>query len=230
MLVREMMSQPVIRIYPEMTTHEALDLMRIKKIRHLPVVNRQNHLIGIVSESDLIYVSPSDIADLVAWEINYFRNKITVDEVMTREVLTINEDATLEEASLIMVDNKVKCLPVPHDNKLVGIITDTNLVKDFPELLGARAPGIHVDVLIPSHPDELAKLIKAISDGGGSIIALETYQGDSLDTREVCIKVAGIDLRTLKKIIEPLVTRFIDIHERRRPENEEMLHTAQLRI
>jgi acetoin utilization protein AcuB len=220
------MSQPVIRIYPEMTTHEALDLMRIKNIHHLPVVNRQNHLIGIVSESDLLYDSPSDIAGLVAWEINYFRNKITVDEVMTREVLTINKDATIEEISLIMAEYKVKCLPVVQDNKPVGIITNTDLMEDFPELFGAREPGINVDVLIPSHPDELAKLIKAIVDGGGSIIAMETYNGDRLDSREVCIKVAGMDLRKLQKTIEPLVTRFIDIHEQQLLESVEMLQSS----
>jgi acetoin utilization protein AcuB len=229
-LVKEMMSQPVVKIYPEMTTHEALDLMRINNIRHLPVVNRQNHLIGIVSESDLLYDSPSDVVDLVAWEINYFGYRITVDEVMTREVLTVGGDESIEALSLIMAENQIKCLPVVHDNEVVGIITDTDLLKDFPELLRAREPGIHVDVLVPNHPGELAKLTKAISDGGGYIVALEAFSADRLENREVSIKVAGVNLGTLKKLIEPLITRFIDIHEWPLPENVEMSHISQPHI
>lgn len=220
MLVREQMSKPVIRICPEMTTHEALDLMCNKEIHHLPVVDRQDHLIGIVSESDLLYDSPSDVAGLVAWEINYFRNKIHIDEVMTREVLTVNKEATLDEAAIIMTDNNVKCLPVVHDNKVVGIITNTDLVQDYPELLGAREQGIHVDVLITNHPDELATLIKTISDSGGSIIALEAFDGNGLEDKEICIKVAGVGIRNLERLIEPLVKRIIDIHESRLPQIE----------
>jgi acetoin utilization protein AcuB len=192
---------------------EAHELMLEERIRRLPVINRWNRLIGIVSEKDLLHAKPSDATSLDVWEVHYLLSKITVTEVMTRDVITITEDTPIEEAARIMADNKIGGLPVLRDGNLVGIITETDLFLVFLELLGAREDGIRLAVLVSNSPGALVQLTKIIFDIGGNILALGTFLGESCDNREVTIKVAGVSIQGLKEAIEPFVERIVDIHE-----------------
>ena len=211
MLVKERMSHPVITIHPEMPIQEALKRMREERVRRYPVVDKRGRLVGIVSERDLLHAAPSDATSLSIWEVNYLVSKITVEKVMTREVITISEDTPLEDAARIMADHKIGGVPVVHDDEVVGIITETDLFKIFLEMLGAREPGVRIAVLVRNAPGELTKLTKAIFEAGGNIIALGTFLGESSENREVTIKVAGMDGKSLVSTIEPLVIRIIDI-------------------
>ena len=91
MLVGERMSKPVISVPPDMPIVDALNLMKRERIRRTPVV-KDGQLVGIVSDKDLLNASPSPATSLSVWELNYLLSKITVREVMTRKVLTVNED------------------------------------------------------------------------------------------------------------------------------------------
>lgn len=215
MLVGERMSRPVISIHPDMPIQDALNLMHKEHLRRLPVVDKRGKLVGIVSERDLLHASPSDATSLSVWELNYLISKITVDRIMTKDVITITEDTPLEEAARLMADGKVGCMPVMHDDEMVGIITETDLFKVFLELLGARESGVRLSVLLPDLPGELAKLTQAIFNLDGNIIALGTFLGESPENREVTIKVGGVELQVLKEAVEPIVDRLIDIRETR---------------
>jgi len=213
MLVNERMSRPVITIHPAMPIQEALKLMREERVQRFPVVDQRGRLVGVVSESDLLHASPSDVTSLSIWEVNYLVSKITVENVMTRNVITITENTPLEEAARIMADDKIGGLPVVRDGEVVGIITETDLFKIFLEMLGAREPGVRIAVLVCNVPGELTKLTKAIFEAGGNIVALGTFLGESSENREVTIKVTGVDLKSLVAKIEPLVERVIDFRE-----------------
>ncbi len=213
MLIRERMSKPVITIHPDMPMQDALNLMRKEHIRRLPVVDKHGRLIGIVSEGDLLHASPSDATSLSVYEVNYLLSKITVEEVMSKIVITVTEDTPLEEAARIMADNKIGGLPVVRDNEVVGIITETDLFKIFLELLGAREPGIRVAALVPNDPGELSQLTKAVFNIGGHILSLGTFLGDSSENREVTFKVEGVNEQDLQKSIEPFVERIVDIRK-----------------
>jgi acetoin utilization protein AcuB len=213
MLVKERMSHPVITIHPEMQIQEALKMMRDQRVRRFPVVDGRGRLVGIVAERDLLHAQPSEATSLSIWEVNYLVSKITVDRVMTRKVITIAEDTPLEEAARIMADNKIGGLPVVREDKVVGIITETDLFKIFLELLGARESGVRLAVLVTNVPGELAKLTKAIYENGGNILALGTFLGESSENTEVTLKVAGVDRESLIPIIEPLVERILDVRE-----------------
>ncbi len=143
MLVGERMSHPVIYISPDVPINEALNLMRNEHIRRLPVI-KDGTLVGIVTDKDLLNASPSPVTSLSIWELNYLLSKITVKDVMTREVLTVTEDTPIETAARIMADNKIGGLPVMRDDKVVGILTETDLFKIFLELMGAREKGVRV--------------------------------------------------------------------------------------
>jgi len=220
MLVRERMSHPVITVQPEIPITKAHDLMQKEHIRRLPVINRHKCLVGIVSEKDLLHAKPSFVTSLNVWEMNYLLSKITVKEVMTHDVITIMENTPLEEAARIMADNKIGGLPVLRDDRVVGIITETDLFKIFLEILGAREHGIRLTTLVPTSPDELVQLTKAIFDIGGNILSLGMFLGESCDNREITMKIAGVSTNVLKEAIEPFVERIVDIHE--------MLHFDEL--
>jgi len=213
MLVGERMSKPVITIRPETSMPDALDLMHKEHIRRLPVVNRRGELIGIVTEADLIKASPSEATTLSIYEVTYLLGKLTVDRLMSKEVITVTEDMPIEEAARIMADNHFSGLPVMRGKELVGIITETSLFRIFLELLGARRSGIRVTVSLLDKPGELAALTKVVQELGGNIIALGTFMGDSPSTGNVTFKVEGVTLEALKNALQPIVHELIDIRD-----------------
>jgi acetoin utilization protein AcuB len=192
---------------------EAHKLMRDEKIRRLPVVNERGKMIGIITESDLLHASPSDATSLSVWEMNYMLSKVTVEKIMTREVITTQKDTPLEEAARKMVDNRIGGLPVVMDGEVIGIITETDLFKVFLEMLGARESGVRISVLISNIPGTLTKLTKSIFDSGGNLVALGTFMGESTENREITLKVTGVDKAALEAAVKDHVERIVDIRE-----------------
>jgi len=192
MLVHERMSKQPITITEDMPINGALKVMRDEKVRRLPVLSKKGKLVGIISERDLLYASPSPATSLSIHELHYLVSKITVDEVMTRDVLTVTEYTPLEDAARIMADNKIGGLPVVRDGKLVGIITESDLFKIFTEILGARDMGVRLSMLVPEQPGILADITRAIADMGGNIISLSTFMGEDPTNRLITVKVADV--------------------------------------
>jgi len=210
MLVGKRMSHPVITIPPEMPVVDALNLMKRERIRRTPVI-REGKLVGIVSDKDLLNASPSPATSLSVWEMNYLLTKITVKEVMTKKVLTVTEDTPIEEAARIMADNKIGGLPVVQDENVVGIITETDLFKIFLELMGAREIGVRVTALMHEERGQLAKLTQVIANANGNFVAFGQFSGEDSSNRLITFKVVGIEQDELKKLVDPLVEKLIDI-------------------
>jgi len=213
MLVKERMSSPVITVHPDLPIWDAHRLMKKEGVRRFPVVDKHGHLLGIISEKNILNASPSPATSLSIFEINYLISKIKVQEVMNRNVITIQEDAPLEDAAREMADNKVGGLPVVRDHQVVGIITETDLFKIFLELLGARQAGVRLTCLVPNDPEELSQLTKGIFDKGGNILTLGTFLGESCEDREITMKVEGLSIEKLKEAIEPYVNKVLDVRE-----------------
>lgn len=211
MLVGMRMSSPVITIAPEMSVVEALSLMKNRHIRRTPVV-KDGVLVGIVSDKDLLNASPPPSTSLSVWEMNYLMSRITVREVMTREVLSVTENTTIEDAAKIMVDKKLGGLPVLRGAELVGIITETDLFRVYLEMTGAREPGVRVTCLIPEQKGQLARLTQAIAIEGGNFVAFGQYTGkDHPYDRLLTFKVANISEEAVKRVIDPYILKIIDI-------------------
>jgi acetoin utilization protein AcuB len=213
MLVGERMSHPVLTVKPDMPVQEALILMRKEHVSRFPVVDHRGHMVGLVSESDLMNASPSEATTLSVWEISYLLSKIMVERVMTKKVITVTEDMPLEDAARMMADHKIGCLPVMRENELVGIITETTLFKIFLELLGAREDGVRVTILVSDRPGMLNEITGAIQNIGGNIIALSTFLGESAENRLVVIKIGEASLEAVRKAIAPMAERVVDIRE-----------------
>jgi acetoin utilization protein AcuB len=213
MLVCNRMSKTPYTIPPTMPVDEALRRMREVHVRRFPVVDKDNRLVGIVSEKDLLYASPSPVTSLSIYEMHYLLSRLTVAEVMTKDVISVEEDTAVEEAARIMADKKIGALPVVRDGALVGIVTETDLFKLFIELLGARERGVRFTLLVPNKKGVLAGITTGIAQHGGNIIALGTFLGEDPSTTLVAIKVVDVPTPKLVEILQPQVVKIIDVRE-----------------
>src|SRR5512141_1299622 len=210
MFVGERMSRPVISVTPETPINEALAMFREEHIRRAPVM-KDGKLLGIVSERDLLNASPSPVTTLSVWEMNYLISKVTVKNVMTKKVITVDRDTPIEEAARIMADKKIGGLPVVSADKVVGMITETDLFKMFLELMGARQKATRVTATIPDQPGGLAKITQAITSNGGDFIAFGMFSGPDANSRVVTFKVQGIEKNKLREVLDPVVVKFWDM-------------------
>jgi len=213
MLVKERMTRNPITITPDTSFEEALRVMRKNKVRRLPVLDKKRRLVGIVSEKDLLYASPSPVTSLDVFELHYLLSKITVKEVMTKEAITVKEDTPLEEAARIMADNKIGGLPVVRDGVLVSIITETDLFKVFLELLGAREKGLRLSLLVPERKGMLASLTGEIARLGGNIVSLGTFLGEDPTNRLIAVKVQDVPKGELLAAMEGIEAKLLDVRE-----------------
>ena len=213
MLIRERMTHNPITVREDTSLDDALKIMRGNKVRRLPVLDKKGKLVGIVSEKDLLYASPSPATSLSVWEIHSLIAKIKVRELMTKKVITVCEDCPMEEAARIMVDNKIGGLPVVRGDTLVGIITETDLFKVFLELLGAREQGTRFTLLVPEKKGMLAAMAESVTQMGGNIVALGTFLGEDPTNRLITMKVQDVDKETLWPKLQELGIKLIDVRE-----------------
>ncbi len=213
MLVKDRMSRPVITTGPQASLADAAGLMATEHISRLPVVDPRGKLVGIITEKQILSYSPSKATLLDAFEIQGAMNRIPVEKVMTREVITLAADTPIEEAARIMADHEISGIPVLSGSSLVGVICETDLFKAFLEVLGAREPGVRLSVLLPKIPGELARLTRVICDAGGNIISVGSFYGESSDTGEVTVKVEGVAKDKLVELVAPCVKKIVDVRE-----------------
>jgi len=213
MLVGSRMTPDPITISDDAAIDEALKLMRDRKVRRLPVMDKKGKLVGIVAEKDILYASPSPATSLSIHEIHYLVSRIKVSEIMTKNVITVTDDTPLEEAARMMADNQIGALPVVHDGELRGIITETDLFKVFLELLGARERGVRLTVKVPEGKGMLPLITGTISRLEGHVLALTTWTGEEPGTRIVTVKVSGVDREKLVSTVGQLGIEFLDVRE-----------------
>lgn len=137
MIVRELMTKAVLSVPPWTPMLDARALMTKERIRHLPVTSPDGTLLGIVTDRDIRLNLPSQATSLSVWEINHLLAKITVDGVMTQAVITVGPDRPAHDAAQLMLDHQIGALPVEEGRRLVGIVTETDLLRAFIRLEAA---------------------------------------------------------------------------------------------
>ncbi len=214
MFVRDRMSSPVVTVTPDIPFQDALKLMRDHRCRRLPVVNKRGKLVGIVSERDLLHVSPSPATSLSIWEITYLLSKIQVREIMTKEVITTTPDTPIEDAAHSMADNKIGGLPVVDErNRVVGVITETDIFKAFTEMFAGGHSGLRLTLQIPEGKGVLLDLCKAVLALGGSIVSVGSFYGDVSGERGLVVKVKDASKRQLVDTLEALGDHVVDARD-----------------
>lgn len=214
MLVRDRMSSPAVTISADTPFQDAVKLMREHGFRRLPVVNKHDELIGIVSERDLLHAAPSPATSLSIWEMNYLLWKLKIDELMTHKVVSVSLDTPIEEAAQLMVNTRIGGLPVVDDNNHVaGVITETDIFKTFVEMLGSGESGLRLTLDVPAGAGVLAGLTQTIYGLGGIIESVGSWDTEAADRRHILIKVRGVDKDQLVDALEAIDDHVVDVRE-----------------
>jgi acetoin utilization protein AcuB len=172
MLVKDLMTPDPVCISRLRSVAEAADLMQKRGVRHLPVVDDGGKLVGLVTRSSLGKALPGMGTGLTRFEFNYLTSSTAVNDVMITDPILIKEDEGVEDAARIMNVNRISSLLVMRADKLVGIITDTDLFGALLELLGAHRPGLRLTVQLPDRTGQLARVTAAIAEPGGYLSAV----------------------------------------------------------
>ena len=189
MYVQDVMQTKLFTVTPETTLPEALNLTAQRGIRHLPVLDGER-LVGIVSDRDLKRAMASPATSLEAHELRYLLDHVLVREIMTGGVITVRPTAPIEEAARLMVLEKIGALPVTEGEQLIGILTETDLLRFFVRAMGAGEPSARLDVVLGDRPHALAEAVQAVENAGADISSIVTL------TNMKGLKEAVIRIRT----------------------------------
>ncbi len=213
MFVRHRMSSPAVTIGPTLPVMEALQVMKEQNVRRLPIVDGKGRLVGIVSEKDVLRASPSEATTLSIYEVSYLLQRLTVAEIMAREVVTVTEDTPLEEAARVMAERHLGGLPVMRGSQVVGIITETDILMGFSEALGAFAAGVRVMVDLPDEPGAVASVVDTIKVLGGNIAALTLLKPHDPGRGYLVARIQGIPADVLEGRLRQGQGKVLDVRE-----------------
>lgn len=173
MLVRDYMTRHPLLVEPAMPILDARRFMLEQNIRHLPVVGDGKRLLGLVTQQKLL-VDPGRLASLDVWDITRYLSGLKVSDVMIkiRDVVTTDQNTTIEDAARLMVERKVGSLPVLDNGVVVGMLTKADMLATLMVMMATREPAVRVTVRMPDIRGELAKLVAAIAAQGWGIVAL----------------------------------------------------------
>lgn len=174
MFVRTFMTKDPITVSLDASLPATADLMKKHKLKRMPVMDR-SQLVGIITEKDVAKALPSPATTLSKYEINYLTDQIRVADVMTKAVISVSPDTTVEEATMIMHEEDVGCLPVLENGKLIGIITERNIYDALTKMFGLDRPGVRVTVQVKDRVGVIADLTTIIKSLNLAIISLATY-------------------------------------------------------
>lgn len=167
---------------------EAMQLLRRGGYRRLPVVEG-GKVVGIVTDRDLKEANPPKADTLSVYELNYRLSKLTVREVMTAPVVTVSPEDPVEQASLLMEAHNISGLPVVEGGQLKGMLTISDMLRAFVEMLGLRDGGTRVTVRLPDEPGVLARAASAAAPS--NIIAVVTAGIHAGKERDLVLRVVG---------------------------------------
>ena len=191
MFVAKRMTPNPITVESDSSVMDAADLMHAKKIRRLPVVDN-GKLVGIVTDRDLREVGPSPATSLSVHELNYLLAKMKISDVMTKSVLTVDVDATIEEAALLMYNNKIGgIVAVDQANKVVGIITETDIFKLFVDVMGLPTGMTRITLDVTDQVGVLSEITAIFRDMNINIKSLTTFSTDG--KAELVIRADVVD-------------------------------------
>jgi acetoin utilization protein AcuB len=190
------MGTDVVTVAPNQTIAEAARLLKDHKIRRLPVVEGQL-LVGIVSPNDLGKAMPSILDAQGGNEEEFIADHTEIKAVMTESPITVGPDDTLVEAARKMRRNKIDGLPVVENRKLVGILSISDILDAFLEIMATDRPGTRFDLKIDHEPESFYKMIKAFQKQHKEILAITQFYDFSKEHQMLTIQISGVDNEAL---------------------------------
>lgn len=201
MAVKDFMTRKVVYISPDTTVAHAADIMREQGLHRLPVIENDK-LVGLVTEGTIAEASPSKATSLSIYEMNYLLNKTKIKDVMIRKVITVSQYASLEDATYLMLKNKVGILPVVDNEQIYGVITDRDIFKAFLEVSGYGEEGVRARFVTEDEVGVLEHIVHLLVEENLNISnAVNIPRKDGKVVIEVQID-GKVDLEALKTKFE----------------------------
>ncbi len=208
MLIRDWMTSNVITVPANVSMMKASRLMKEHNVHRLPVLDDKGVLMGIISDRDIKEASPSKATTLDMHELYYLLSEIQVKDIMTKHPISVRWDDSVEQAALIMVEKHIGGLPVvDEDNKLVGIITDSDIFKVFINITGAASGGLQLAFQLGQEHGTLKSVLDALREHGARVVSVLTSNEDD-NTRRVYIRMRNLDMVAQKALISDMQKRF----------------------
>ncbi len=194
MKVKERMNPKVITISKETPINEAFSLMKENSIRRLPVMDKSK-LVGIITLSDLNQAAPSSATSLSIHELNYLLAKTKIKDILPKKqkVITIGPDNYIETAAKRMRIHRISSLPVVDGEKLVGIVTETDIFDALIDLLGVTKTHSRLDLFIDDRPGTVAKISGIIAEAGKNILNTVAYYDKQNNKYKMIIRIEEMD-------------------------------------
>lgn len=196
MLVEQIMNKDVITLHPNDTIRAAIQIMRQCDIRHLPIVNNEEKVVGIVTERDLKAATPLLIEGDKAQE----QLEMPVSSIMVTDVITGHPLDFVEEVALIFYDHKIGCLPIVSNGKLVGIITGTDLLHTLVELTGANQPGSQIEIKVENRKGVLYEVTGVFNKLNVNVHSVLVYP-DPMSERHKILVFRVATMNTTKLVL-----------------------------
>ena len=203
MLVEKRMKHDPVTVSPEDSFRHAMTLIRQKGIRHLPVVEA-GQLVGIITDRDIRQTSPSPATSLEIHELHYLLERVKIREIMTRKVYTVTPETPIEEAARLMLEHKIGGLPVLQAGRLVGIITETDILRAFVEVIGIQQEQTRLELVLEDRPGAFLEVCQTIQGQGGDIVSVVSATASHRDEeRKVLIfRLEGVQVDPLVQWLE----------------------------
>ena len=190
MKIHSLMIPDPITIKSNASIQEAIELMKINSIRHLPVISEKKQLKGLITLADLKQgLIPSMVADL------------TLVDLMIKNPITVNSEDDIETAAQIIYKKKISGMPVVKNHKLVGIITETDILRAFINMMGILNASSRVDVAIGDEADSFKKAVQIIHDNGGDIINVGQTENET-GKRVYYFRLSSCKTGVIKRALE----------------------------
>jgi acetoin utilization protein AcuB len=202
--LRERIQRKPITISPDASFFEARNLIHEKGIRHLPVVDKNNKLVGIVTDRDIRQAAPSDATLLSVQELNYLLGKLKVSAFMTPKdkLITITPDSLIEEAVQLMHDHKIGSLPVVEGGKLYGIFTETDVLDHFVDVFGFKQKGTRLTLALEDKPGTLLEILQVFKKHNVNVISIVTPSFMVEGKRIAAIRIKTEEYKDIVKDLE----------------------------
>lgn len=210
MQIKERMTKNPLTTTKDTTINKVMDMMTENKLHRIPVVEGKK-LIGLVTKGMISEKGASNATSLSVFELNYLLSKVTVSTIMEREVVTVNENANLEEAANLMLKNDVGCVIVINDaGELTGILTQNDLFAAFIDLLGYNESGTRFDVEVEDKIGEIGEISKVFSKNNCNISHIGVYERDN-GKAKIVIHIINTETGNLKSDLEAAGVKIISI-------------------
>jgi acetoin utilization protein AcuB len=206
MYVKTIMKKDPLTISPEASFYEARTFIRDKGIRHLPVVDKKRHIVGILTDRDIRAAAPSDATTLSVHELHYVLGKLQVAAFMTPadRLVTVTPDTTFEKAVQLMHDYKIGCLPVLEGRELIGIVTETDVLETFVDVMGLKVEGTRLTLALQDEPGKIHDVLEIVKKYNINLISIYTSSYKVEGKRIVVIRIGTQEYENVVNEIERL--------------------------